>query len=145
MQQNEGGDERQTLSQSRPLTGLHVLVVDDEADTRDLLRFILVEAGAIVTVTASAPAALEALDQSCFQVLLSDIAMPGMDGYMLLQQVRSRTPETGGTTPAIALTAYASEADQERAIALGFQKHIAKPVDPSELVAIVAVVAMPTL
>lgn len=141
MQQNAGGDAPQALDRSQPLSGLHILVVDDEVDTRDLLTFILVEAGATVVAVSSALAALDALNQSMFHLLLSDIAMPGMDGYMLMQQVRSRTPETGSVIPAIALTAYASEADQERTIAFGFQKHLAKPVDPVELIVMVSIVA----
>lgn len=122
----------------QPLSGVKVLLVDDEADTRDLLDFILVEAGATVTTAKSAGEALAAFDQTSFDVLLSDIGMPVMDGYMLIQQIRARSSAQGGTIPAIALTAYASEADRDQAIAAGFQKHIAKPVDPAELVSKIA-------
>ena len=92
----------------------------------------------MVTTAKSAVEALAAFDQNTFDVLLSDIGMPAVDGYMLIQQIRARSSAAGGTIPAIALTAYASEADRDQAIAAGFQKHIAKPVDPAELVSKIA-------
>jgi PAS domain S-box-containing protein len=120
------------------LTGIRVLVVDDEPDTRELLTFLLRQAGAEAIATASAEAALRALDQALPEarpnVLLSDIGMPDTDGYMLIEQVRARSPEQGGNLPAIALTAYAAEYDQQRAIAAGFQTHLAKPIEPQQLI-----------
>ncbi|MCC5597939.1 AAA family ATPase [Nostoc favosum] len=120
--------------QSLPLSGLEILVVDDDADMREFLPFMLEQYGATVTAVASAIEALTALSQSQPNLLISDIGMPEMDGYMLMRQVRSLQPEQGGTIPAIALTAYAGEVDYQQAIAAGFQQHISKPVDPEELV-----------
>jgi CheY-like chemotaxis protein len=121
------------------LSGLRVLVVDDEADMRELVGFVLEQHGAEVNAVPSALEALTALDQFHPDVLISDIGMPRMDGYMLMRQVRARSPEQGGRIPAIALTAYAGEFDQQQALSAGFQRHIAKPVEPDELVkAIVA-------
>jgi len=97
--------------------------------------FLLQQAQAIVISVNSAREALAALMQSKPDVLLSDIGMPDMDGYMLLQQVRALPPEQGGQIPAIALTAYAGDVNQQQALAAGFQRHIAKPVEPNELIA----------
>ncbi|MEH1977934.1 MAG: AAA family ATPase [Nostoc sp.] len=124
--------------QSLPLSGLEILVVDDDADMREFLPFMLEQYGATVTVVASAIEALTALSQSQPNLIVSDIGMPEMDGYMLMRQIRSLEPEEGGTIPAIALTAYAGEMDQQQAIAAGFQQHISKPVDPEELVKAIA-------
>jgi two-component system CheB/CheR fusion protein len=123
------------------LEGIRVLVVDDEADARELMRAVLVEAGASVTVAATARAALEALDGGAFDVLVSDIAMPGQDGYDLIRMVRALDPERGGRTPALALTAYARVEDRAGAIAAGYQEHAAKPIEPAELAAVVATLA----
>ncbi|WP_298908124.1 AAA family ATPase [uncultured Nostoc sp.] len=120
--------------QSSPLSGLQILVVDDDADMREFLSFMLEQYGATVITVTSAIAALTTLSQSQPNLIISDIGMPEMDGYMLMRQVRSLKPEQGGTIPAIALTAYAGEMDQQQAIAVGFQQHISKPVDPQELV-----------
>ncbi|MBW4420324.1 MAG: PAS domain S-box protein [Myxacorys californica WJT36-NPBG1] len=116
-----------------PLAGLHALVVDDDFDARDIVAFLLQDAGAIVQVADSASEALSILERFNPDILLSDIAMPEEDGYGLIETIRA----TGRTLPAIALTAYASEVDQERAIAAGFQHHISKPIDPDQVVAIV--------
>ncbi|MCW5313301.1 AAA family ATPase [Nostoc sp. KVJ3] len=121
-------------NQSLPLFGLKILVVDDDADMREFLPFMLKQYGATITTVASAIAALTALSQSQPNLIISDIGMPEMDGYMLMRQIRSLKPEQGGTIPAIALTAYAGELDYQQAIAAGFQQHISKPVDPEELV-----------
>ena len=120
--------------QSSPLSGLQILVVDDDADMREFLSFMLEQYGATVITVTSAIEALTALSQSQPNLIISDIGMPEMDGYMLMRQVRSLKPEQGGTIPAIALTAYAGEMDQQQALAVGFQQHISKPVDPQELV-----------
>ncbi|MEH2128937.1 protein kinase domain-containing protein [Nostoc sp.] len=129
-------------AQSSPLAGLEILVVDDDADMREFLPFMLEQYGATVTVVASAIEALTALSQSQPNLIISDIGMPEMDGYMLMQQVRSLKPEQGGTIPAIALTAYAGEIDYQQAIAVGFQQHISKPVDPEELVKAIALMSL---
>jgi signal transduction histidine kinase/ActR/RegA family two-component response regulator len=131
-------------AQSSPLSGLEILVVDDDADMRDFLSFMLEQYGANVTVVASGIGALTALSQKKPNLLISDIGMPEMDGYMLMRQVRSLEPEEGGRILAIALTAYAGEMDRQQAIAVGFQQHISKPVDPEELVkAIVSLTHIP--
>jgi CheY-like chemotaxis protein len=120
------------------LDGLRILVVDDETDIRELVAFILQQSGAEVTVAASAEEALAALNQSVPDVLLSDIGMPDVDGYMLMRQVRTFPAQQGGQIPAIALTAYAGEYNQQQAFQAGFQLHISKPVEPEELVSAIA-------
>jgi CheY-like chemotaxis protein/anti-sigma regulatory factor (Ser/Thr protein kinase) len=117
-----------------PLEGIQILLVDDEPDTREFQAFLLEQNGAHVTAVASGLEALQALEQSIPDVLVSDIGMADMDGYMLLQQIRSRPLHHGGMIPAIALTAYAAQMDQHRALQVGFQTHITKPVEPEVLV-----------
>ncbi|MEG4321643.1 MULTISPECIES: PAS domain S-box protein [unclassified Microcoleus] len=116
------------------LSGIRVLAVDDDADARDLVVFLLEDCGASVTAVANAGDALKVLTQSVPDILLSDIGMPDTDGYMLLRQVRDLPPEQGGLVPAIALTAYAGEIDYQQALAAGFQRHLSKPLDPDKLV-----------
>jgi PAS domain S-box-containing protein len=120
------------------LSGLKILVVDDDADSLDLVKFVLELYEATVTTAASASEALQILGQFQPDVLVSDIGMPEMDGYELLRQIRLLSPEMGGNIPAVALTAFAGEYDQKQAIAAGFQMHIPKPVDPDTLAAAVA-------
>ncbi|MEH2326696.1 MAG: PAS domain S-box protein [Nostoc sp.] len=115
------------------LAGVKILLVDDQADVREFFSFALEQYGAIVTVAESASEALEILVQSKPDILLSDIGMPLMDGYMLLREMRKLPPEQGGQIPAIALTAYAGEINYNQAMAAGFQKHLSKPVDPADL------------
>ncbi|HEY9612355.1 PAS domain S-box protein [Allocoleopsis sp.] len=129
---------------SLDLQGVEILVVDDDADTREFVAFLLEQYGARVRAVGSAGAALTALSQSVPDVLLSDIGMPDMDGYMLMQQVRTLPPEQGGQIRAIALTAYAGEINYQQAIAAGFQNHLSKPVEPAELVAVVTSLAKPS-
>ena len=124
---------------SRHLAGLHVLVVDDEEDARDLARLAFEQAGARVSLAASAHEALATLDRGPVDVLVSDIGMPGTNGYVLLESVRARG--TDAQVPAIALTAYARLEDRERALKAGFQLHMPKPIDPLRLVRAVALVA----
>ncbi|MDZ8093843.1 MAG: response regulator [Nostoc sp. DedQUE05] len=127
-------DSSTTAFPSSPLMGLQVLVVDDNDDTRDFFSFVLEQFGAIVTAVASGDEALQALTQSKPDILLSDIGMPEMNGYMLMQQVRTLEAKVGGKKiPAIALTAYAGEINQQYALRAGFQQHIVKPVAPEEL------------
>ncbi|HEY9821753.1 MAG TPA: response regulator [Candidatus Sericytochromatia bacterium] len=120
------------------LNKLRVLVVDDNADTLELVSFILEEYGTEVITAASATEAIAAIAQFNPNILISDIAMPGVDGYSLIRKVRTLSSERGGQIPAIALTAYASEEERSRLLDSGFQMHIAKPVDPAKLVAVVA-------
>ncbi len=117
------------------LKDLRILVVEDEKDTRDLLVMTLEGCGAEVTSTVSVPEALAAFDRRTPDVIVSDIGLPGEDGYSLIRKVRARN---GGRVPAAAVTAYAGAEDRRRALESGFQTHLAKPVDPSELVATVA-------
>jgi signal transduction histidine kinase len=123
---------------SARLTGVHVLVVDDDPSTRELMTSILQGYGARVTVAGSGPAALTKLFEQKPQVLLADLGMPEMDGYALIEQVRALDPGLGGRTPAIAVTAYASAQDRLRALQAGYQNHVAKPVEPEELAAVIA-------
>ena len=125
------------------LEEMRILIVDDEADTRELIAFALEQNGATVTVVESAIEALSALQQSLPDVLVSDIGMPEMDGYMLLKQLRAMSPQQGGQIPAIALTAYAGEMDEQQALKAGFQKHLAKPVELDELVKTVVELSRP--
>ncbi|MEH1909453.1 PAS domain S-box protein [Nostoc sp.] len=115
------------------LAGVQILLVDDQADVREFFSFALEQYGATVTAVESAAEALETLALSLPDILLSDIGMPLMDGYMLLGEVRKLPPDQGGQIPAIALTAYAGEINYNQAMAAGFQKHLPKPVDPVEL------------
>jgi len=126
------------LSPIPELTGLSVLVVDDEPETRELLIEILSKCGADVRASGSARDALETLKHWKADVLVSDIGMPGEDGYELIRQVRAMDPQQGGRIPAVALTAYARGEDRLRALSAGFQMHVAKPVEPAELAAVVA-------
>lgn len=120
------------------LEGLRVLVVDDEVDTRQLLIEILEHYGAEVTAAASAGEAMRSITQWQPNLLVSDIAMPEVDGYMLIRQIRAKQPEQGGTIPAIALTAYAGEANQQQILKAGFHRHVTKPVEPMELAKAIA-------
>ncbi len=119
------------------LGGLHVLLVEDEADARELYGMILDAAGAAVTTASSASEALAHFEEEPPDVLVSDIGLPGMDGYELMRRIRERSADRGGAVPAIALTAYAGKEHERRAVASGFQLHAAKPVAAAELVALV--------
>ncbi|RUR80780.1 hypothetical protein PCC6912_28020 [Chlorogloeopsis fritschii PCC 6912] len=125
------------------LQGIQVLAVDDEADNLELIAFVLKQAGATVICASSAQEALEILNQTQPDILLSDIGMPQMDGYTLLRQIRA-IPSQGEQIPAIALTAYAGESDQQQILAAGFRLHIPKPVDPEVLVKAIAQVVRPS-
>jgi CheY-like chemotaxis protein len=116
---------------------LKILVVDDEADTRELLKVALTRCGAEVVTVNSAQEALDALKVMRPQLLISDIGMPGEDGYELIKQVRALSAEQGGKILAIALTAYARAEDRLRALRSGYQMHVAKPVELTELVAVI--------
>jgi CheY-like chemotaxis protein len=115
-----------------------VLVVDDDADSREILTMVLEQYGASVTRAASAAEAMHAIETSRPDVLLSDIGMPGEDGYALIRRVRDEESSTMmRRLPAIALTGYATAEDGQRALAAGFQLHLAKPIDPAELLQLV--------
>ena len=120
------------------LYGVSVLVVDDEADARELVGEAFEAAGATVHLAASAREALSLLSSEHPSILVSDIGMPHEDGYALMRQVRSLSPAHGGQIPALALTAYARATDAERAFDAGYQRHVSKPVDPLQLVELVA-------
>jgi PAS domain S-box-containing protein len=126
----------------RDLGGMHVLVVDDEADARELIKRILNDCNANVTTAANAAEALAAVERERPALLLSDIGMPEVDGFELLSQVRALGPERGGKVPAIALTAFARSEDRLRALQCGFRDHVSKPVEPAELVNAVAQAAL---
>ncbi|MEO8202622.1 MAG: ATP-binding protein [Betaproteobacteria bacterium] len=120
------------------LSGVKVLVVDDEADARELIRRVLVDCAAEVFTAGDAAEALALVEKEKPDVLVSDIGMPGTDGYELLRRIRALGPSRGGAVPAIALTAFARSEDRTRALRAGFQVHVSKPVEPPELVATVA-------
>jgi len=120
------------------LGGLPVLVVDDEQDGRDVITAILESAHARVMVAASAAEAMELLARARFAVLVSDIGMPDEDGFTLIRRVRALPEHRGGRIPAVALTAYARAVDREQAMTAGYDVHLGKPVDPDELVDVVA-------
>jgi CheY-like chemotaxis protein len=117
---------------------LHVLVVDDEEDARDLLATALAQYGAEVRTAANAANAWQEIESRPPDVVLSDIAMPGEDGYTLVRRLRSRPGSRGRRIPAVAVTAYASDDDRLAAQTAGFQAHVAKPFEPSELARLVA-------
>lgn len=127
-----------SLEPALTLSKIQILVVDDDTDTREFVAFVLEQAGATVLTAASAPEALKILKQSQPDLLLSDIGMPEMDGYMLIREVRALRPEEGMKIPAIALTAFAGEMNQQQALAAGFQMHISKPVEPDHLISMIA-------
>ncbi|WP_392531069.1 PAS domain-containing protein [Nostoc sp. C117] len=116
------------------LTGIRVLAVDDDPDARELLTVLLTEYGAEVLTVTSAAEVLANLESFQPDVLVSDIGMPEVDGYTLIQQIRALPPEKGGEIPAIALTAYARVSDRQQTITSGYQRHVTKPLDPEELV-----------
>jgi len=123
------------------LSGLKVLVVDDEPDARDLLRRLLERRQATVITAGSAIDGLQLLEQEKPDVLVSDIGMPLVDGYEFITQVRSLGANRGGDLPAVALTAFARAEDRARALHAGYTVHMAKPVEPANLIAIVASVS----
>jgi PAS domain S-box-containing protein len=125
------------------LNGIRVLCVDDDPDARELLTVLLSQYGATVLTVASAAEVLANLESFQPAVLVSDIGMPEVNGYTLIQQIRALPPETGGDIPAIALTAYAREEDYQQAITSGYQRHVSKPLEPEKLVQAVIMLANP--
>jgi PAS domain S-box-containing protein len=135
------GDNASTDPDAPNLSGLNVLVVDDEPDARELIKVILQQAQASVITAGSTVQAFELLESHKPDVLVSDIGMPEEDGYQFIRQVRSLPPAQGGKIPAIALTAYARQEDRKLALLSGYQMHITKPVEPSELIAVISSLA----
>jgi PAS domain S-box-containing protein len=131
----------ETRSEQASLEGLQILIVDDEPDTLDLITVELAQHGAQVTGAANAEDALRALEQGRFDLLISDIGMPNVDGYELIRQIRQEEAGKDKRIPAVALTAYARIQDRIQAIVAGYSTHIAKPVDANELVTVVASLA----
>jgi CheY-like chemotaxis protein len=120
------------------LAGVRVVVVDDDPTAVELIKEVLVQAGGEVTECRTGDDALREVAQRRPDVLVSDIEMPGQDGYSLIRKVRALSPEQGGKTPAVALTAFGRPEDRIRSLRAGFNLHLTKPVDPAELIASVA-------
>jgi CheY-like chemotaxis protein len=119
------------------LDGMRVMIVEDEPSTSEALQMLFSSCGAEARVANSAAEALELLEVWVPDVLLSDIAMPGQDGYSLIRTIRLRPIEKGGGVPAVALTAYAKIDDRVLILGAGFQMYLSKPADPNELIAVV--------
>jgi CheY-like chemotaxis protein len=123
------------------LKGISILVVEDDADTRELLKVLFQTNGGDVVATSSVPEALAAYDQSRPKVIVADIGMPDYNGYTLIGRVRARDREHGNIIPAIALTAYSTAIDRDTVLSAGFQVHVPKPFDPKQLISVVAELA----
>jgi CheY-like chemotaxis protein/anti-sigma regulatory factor (Ser/Thr protein kinase) len=134
-------DNRVALECPERLDGLKILVIDDEADTRELLRVALSQCDAEVMTAGSVREALELFQQHRPDILISDIGMPEQDGYELIRRIRELPAELGGDVQAVALTAYARAEDRLRVLRSGYQMHVAKPVEMAELIAVVASLA----
>jgi PAS domain S-box-containing protein len=134
-------DEMMSFDGLPSLEGLKVLVVDDEADTRELIKEVLKGCGSEVIMSRSAAEALEALEEHRPDILISDLGMPDEDGYSLISKIRALPAERGGQIPAAALTAYARAEDRMRVLRSGFQFHLPKPVDSAELITVIASLA----
>src|SRR5439155_9136896 len=130
-----------SLTHLASLTGTHVLAVDDDPDARRLLQEILEAAGARVTTASSASAAFDAVRESRPDVLVADLGMPIVDGYELIKRLRQSGDAAVRAIPAAALTAYARSEDRAKALETGFELHLAKPIDPAELVAAIRALA----
>jgi len=135
---SERGAEAPAALGPATLGGIDIVVVDDEADARELIRMVLAQHGGDVRLAASAADALALLAERRPDLLVADIGMPEMDGYGLIRRIRSASDPGLASVPAIALTAYGRTEDRERALGAGFQHHLAKPVLPDELVNVVA-------
>ncbi len=129
---------RPTKENSGKLKGVRVLIVEDDDDSRSLVGTLFKNQGASVILAASANEALKEFEERVPDLLVSDVGMPEMDGYELIKKIRARAPNQGGEIPAVALTGYATNKDRELAIAAGYQVHMAKPIEPEELIAIAA-------
>jgi CheY-like chemotaxis protein len=118
-----------------------VLVIDDDSDAREVLERVLTDADATVTTASSADEGLALVGSQRPDIVVSDIGMPGKDGYQLMRELRALPSAEGGKTPAIALTAFARSEDRTRALLAGYQVHIAKPIEPRELVVTIGALA----
>ena len=125
------------------LKNMQILLVDDDTDTREFEAFLLEQHGATVIAVASGLEALQAIERSIPDLIVSDIGMAEIDGYMLIQQIRARPPTQGGQVPAIALTAYAAEIDRQRAMQAGFQRHLTKPLEPEKFISAIVSLLKP--
>jgi CheY-like chemotaxis protein len=130
------------IESEAPLRGVRVVVVDDHPAVRDVVTLLLERFGATVTAVPGGPEALEALERERPDVLISDIDMPGEDGFGLIRKIRALRPERGGQIPAVALTGLYSAEDRARLLRAGFQYHVPKPVDARRLTAVVAMLAV---
>jgi signal transduction histidine kinase/ActR/RegA family two-component response regulator len=134
-------DEGPSLPALQRLDDLHVLLVEDNADGREVISMMIEKAGARVTSVASVKEAFEALESLQPDALVSDIGLPDEDGYALIRQLRNRESETGGFLPAVAMTGFVRTEDRARVLGAGFQIHVPKPINPAELTAAIAAVA----
>src|SRR5688572_15124795 len=121
-------------SAPRPLDGCMILLVEDDSDTRQMMKFVFEQQGAEVTATESVQAALEKFRARRPDVLVSDLAMAGFNGFALIAEVRKLDEEGGSHTPAVAVTAFSTPQDRELATSAGFERYVTKPFDPDELV-----------
>ena len=126
------------LTRVPALDGIHILVVEDDDDARELLVRVLAPSKARVSAAADALEAFAIFERDRPDVLVSDIGLPGEDGHALIRKVRALAPECGGKAPAVALTAYARVEDRTKALLAGFNIHVPKPVEPAELMAVLA-------
>ena len=120
------------------LKGIKILVVEDDLDTRELLKVLIQTHGGDATAAGSVPEALSAYDKFRFHVIVADIGMPDYNGYTLIGRVRARDRERGKIVPAIALTAYTTAIDRDTVLSAGFQVHMPKPFEPSQLISVIA-------
>jgi CheY-like chemotaxis protein len=137
-ERGEASGTRRLSEAGRCLSGLHILVVDDDEDTLELVQAALARYHARVTAVTSAGEALATLELAKPDVLISDIGMPGTDGYELIKRIRSFGVSTSRTLPAVAITAYAKDEDRDRALASGYHRYLAKPIELEELITAVA-------
>lgn len=122
------------MNTNATLRNLHILVVDDDKDIREMLRFILEQEGGRVVAAGSVVEALESYKNSAPSVVVADIGMPEQNGYALIATIRASDKELGRHTPAIALTAYTSPADEKAALTAGFQMYMSKPFEPAKII-----------
>jgi CheY-like chemotaxis protein len=125
------------------LRNLRLLVVDDDSDTREMLRFILEQEGAHVSLASSVREAFESYQNSPPNLIVADIGMPEQNGYALIAMIRAADKQEGRTTPAIALTAFTSPADEKAALKAGFQKYMSKPFEPARVIESIRELAVP--
>jgi len=130
------------LKSEHPLGGMHILVVEDLSDTREIIKFVLERAGARVSAVDSFAPAVEKLSGDRPDFVVTDIGMPEFDGYALFSKIKEYDEANGLRTPTIAVTALATPFDRERALEMGFDAYVAKPFDPAELIQIIAVAAV---